>query len=74
MWVSLPGRLDTAEMFPQAIERKVAYIPGGVFSVDGRTRNAVRLNFSNVKPDAIGEGVKRLSEVIRAALDSHEPA
>jgi 2-aminoadipate transaminase len=74
VWVSLPGRLDTAEMFPQAIERKVAYIPGGVFSVDGRTRNAVRLNFSNVKPDAIGEGVKRLSEVIRAALDSHEPA
>ena len=69
VWVSLPEPLDTTEMFHAAIERQVAYIPGAVFSVDGRTRNAVRLNFSNVKPDAIREGVRRLSEVIRAALD-----
>jgi DNA-binding transcriptional MocR family regulator len=40
------------------------------FSVDGRTRNAVRLNFTNVKPGAIREGVRRLSEVIRAALEA----
>jgi 2-aminoadipate transaminase len=74
VWVSLPEHLDTAEMFHEAIERRVAYIPGGVFSVDGCTRNAVRLNFSNVKPDAIREGVTRLSEVIRAALVSHGAA
>ena len=72
VWASLPEQLDTTEMFQKAIERKVAYIPGGVFSVDGSTRNAVRLNFSNVKPDAIREGVRRLSDVVRAALDSHE--
>ncbi len=68
VWVSLPEELDTTEMFHQAIEKKVAYIPGGVFSVDGSTRNAIRLNFSNVKRDAIREGVARLAEVIRAAL------
>lgn len=72
VWASLPERLDTEEMFHQAIEKKVAYIPGGVFSVDGRTRNAVRLNFSNVKPDAIREGVRRLAGVIRRALRSDE--
>jgi len=69
VWVSLPEQLDSTEMFRAAIERQVAYIPGGVFSVDGRTKNAVRLNFSNVKQDAIREGVRRLSDVIRAALD-----
>lgn len=69
VWASLPESLDTAEMFQQAIRQKVAYIPGGVFSVDGSTRNAVRLNFSNVKPDAIREGVRRLAAVTRAALD-----
>jgi len=74
VWVSLPEQLDTTEMFPKAIERKVAYIPGGVFSVAGSTRNAVRLNFSNVKPEAIQEGVRRLSEVVRAALEIHDPA
>jgi 2-aminoadipate transaminase len=70
VWVSLPEPLDTTDMFQQAIKRQVAYIPGAVFSVDGSTKNAVRLNFSNVKPEAIREGVARLSEVIRAALDA----
>lgn len=70
VWASLPAQLDTAEMFQQAIGEKVAYIPGGVFSVSGGTQNAVRLNFSNVRPDAIREGVRRLSRVIRRALGS----
>ena len=72
VWVSLPEELDTTEMFQLAIRKKVAYIPGGVFSVDGSTTNAVRLNFSNVKPEAIREGVARLSEVVRGALESAE--
>ena len=70
VWVSLPERLDTTEMFHEAIRRQVAYIPGGVFSVDGSTRNALRLNFSNVKPEAIEEGVARLADVIRTALQT----
>ena len=70
VWVSLPEQLDTTEMFQQAIKRQVAYIPGGVFSVDGSTKNALRLNFSNVKPEAIEEGVARLADVIRTALKS----
>lgn len=68
VWVSLPESVDTTEMFHRAIERQVAYIPGGVFSVSGGTRNALRLNFSNVKPGAIEEGVARLAEVIRGSL------
>jgi 2-aminoadipate transaminase len=68
VWVSLPDRIDTTEMFHKAIEERVAYIPGGVFSVDGSTKNALRLNFSNVKPEAIEEGVARLAGVIRGAL------
>jgi 2-aminoadipate transaminase len=72
VWASLPEEMDTAELFHLAIQKKVAYIPGGVFSVDGSTRNAVRLNFSNVKPEAIREGVARLSEVVRVALESAE--
>jgi 2-aminoadipate transaminase len=68
VWVSLPEGIDTTELFHKAIEKRVAYIPGGVFSVGGSTKNALRLNFSNVKPEAIEEGVARLAGVIRAAL------
>ena len=68
VWSLSPRSWILREMFHQAIEKKVAYIPGGVFSVDGRTRNAIRLNFSNVKPEAIREGVARLAGVIRNQL------
>jgi len=68
VWLSLPEQLDTAAMFQDAIKRKVAFIPGAVFSVDGSTKNAMRLNFSNVRPEAIRDGVGRLSEVIHSAL------
>ncbi len=53
-------------MFAEAVERKVAYIPGAAFAVDGDYGNTLRLNFSNVQPDAIWEGVARLARVIRA--------
>ena len=48
VWVSLPEELDTQEMFHQAIERKSLTSPGGLFR-GWKTRNAIRLNFSNVK-------------------------
>ncbi len=66
VWVTLPEYVDTWEMFAEAVERKVAYIPGAAFAVDGDYGNTLRLNFSNVQPDAIWEGVARLARVIRA--------
>lgn len=68
VWVMLPERIDTTALFQQAITRKVAYIPGAVFSVDGRSRSALRLNFSNVTSEAIHEGVERLNTTVREAL------
>jgi DNA-binding transcriptional MocR family regulator len=33
--------------------------------VNGGRRNTLRLNYSNVKPEKIEEGVRRLAEVVR---------
>jgi 2-aminoadipate transaminase len=52
------------------VERKVAYIPGSAFAVDGGSRNTMRLNFSNADPNQIEEGVSRLAQVILAAEQS----
>lgn len=65
LWVELPEHVDTGEMFNEAIERRVAYIPGSVFSGNDSHRNTMRLNFSNLGPEHIREGVKRLSDVIK---------
>jgi 2-aminoadipate transaminase len=66
VWVTLRQDIDTWEMFKPAVDRKVAYIPGGAFAVQGGHNNTMRLCFSNQKPDTIREGVARLAEVIRS--------
>jgi 2-aminoadipate transaminase len=63
-WVTLPDHVDTWERFSQAVEQKVAYIPGSAFSVHGQHRNTMRLNFSNVALDKFDEGVARLAQVL----------
>ena len=67
-WVTLPKEIDTWEMFPQALDMKVAYIPGSAFAVHGGHKNTMRLNFSSAKPDEIEEAISRLAEVIRKQL------
>ena len=64
-WVRLPEHFDTDEMFPRAIEKKVAYIMGSAFHFDGSGKNTMRLNFSYPSEEQIHEGVKRLASLIK---------
>jgi 2-aminoadipate transaminase len=68
IWVSLPGKIDTKEMFSDAIKAKVAYVPGASFCVDGSGKNCMRLNFSNTDDNKIEEGIKRLAKIIKERL------
>lgn len=68
VWVVLPPEVDAWEMFPRAVENKVAYIPGTAFAIHGGHRNTLRLNFSNVSVERIREGVMRLADVIKQTL------
>jgi 2-aminoadipate transaminase len=68
VWVTLPADVDTWAMFEEAVARKVVYIPGAAFALDGGARNTMRLNFSNAKPENIREGVARLADVIKTQM------
>jgi len=68
VWVTLPQEIDSMAMFHEALEKRVIYIPGEAFAVNGGYANSMRLNFSNVTPAAIEEGIARLAGVIRSAL------
>lgn len=69
IWVSLPSYLDTAKMLPLAIEKKVAFVPGGAFYHDGSGKNNMRLNFSFPSPEEIYIGIERLGTVIRKEME-----
>jgi len=68
LWVRLPKGIDTEEMFPRAIERKVAYVVGSAFYVDGNGKNAMRLCFSLNTLEEIDEGIERLAAVVREEI------
>ncbi len=68
LWVRLPEVIDTEEMFPRALEHKVAYVIGRAFYIDGGGKNTMRLSFSVNSEDEIEEGIKRLCQVVRKEL------
>lgn len=70
LWGELPKGVSAEEVFAKAIERKVAFVPGLPFYVDG-TDNAFRLNFSNSTPERIEEGISRLGACLKEVLARH---
>jgi 2-aminoadipate transaminase len=42
----------------------VAFVPGEAAFLDGRGRNAMRLNYSGSDEEAIREGIRRIGEVV----------
>jgi len=67
-WVELPEYIDTEKMMVKAVEKGVAYVPGGSFYPNGGHKNTMRLNFSNMNEKKIVEGIKILSEVIKGEI------
>jgi len=70
IWVELQKSIDTKQMFPKAIERKVAYVQGSCFFPDGSGRNTMRLNFTHPADEKIDQGIKRLAELIESEMRS----
>lgn len=56
------------ELFPKALERGVAFVPGDPFYARPGTRNTLRLNFTNADAETIREGIRRLGQVIAESL------
>jgi 2-aminoadipate transaminase len=67
-WPCLPEGIDTEKMFIEAIKKKVAYVHGKAFCIDGSGERYMRLNFSYSTNEQIEEGMKRLGEVIEKQL------
>ena len=68
LWVTLPERLSSLDLFELAKKDNVAFVPGKAFYVDGGGNNTLRLNFSNSDEEKIVEGIKRLAKVIKKLL------
>lgn len=69
LWARIPGDIDTHALLSEALENKVAFVPGVNFYPHGDGgHKAMRLNFSNAKPDMIVEGIRRLGLTIKQTI------
>jgi 2-aminoadipate transaminase len=68
LWAAFPARVNTDALLARAIARKVVYVAGSAFYVDGRTCNLARLAFSAPSTERIEEGIRRLAAAVRDEL------
>jgi 2-aminoadipate transaminase len=68
LWGILPEDMDAAEVLKQAIEKKVAFVPGAAFHPTGGGKNTMRLNFSYSNPETIREGITRLGTTLKTLI------
>ena len=68
IFVNLPESLDVTALFPEAINRGVAYVPGSFFYTDGSHRNTMRLSFSFIDEDKMEAGMQILSKLLEENL------
>ncbi len=67
VWLDFPSSVDTADLLAVASRRKVLFVPGHDFHVDGTGGNTMRLGYAGVTPAQIREGVRRLADAAAAS-------
>lgn len=65
LWVTLPEGVSAMSLFPKALEKKVAFVPGDPFYTDIRNSNTMRLNYTNADSETITEGIRRLGDLLK---------
>lgn len=72
LWARVPEWIDTGDLMAEAVQAKVAYVPGFAFYPDpAHGRNTMRLNFSNAEPTQMEEGMRRLGNLLKAKVAEH---
>jgi DNA-binding transcriptional MocR family regulator len=71
LWLELPRGVDTRKLFADALERRICFAPGVVFSGSGRYTNGLRLSGGHGWDPKLERGLRSLGSLAReAARDS----
>ena len=70
IWVTAPDGVDTVALSAAARDRKVAYVPGRPFYPGDDGHAQLRLSYSRVADELIDEGIRRIGQVLKTALEN----
>ena len=65
LWVTLPEGISALSLFPKALEKKIAFVPGDPFYIGMKDTNTMRLNYTNADSETIDEGIHRLGDLLK---------
>ncbi|MGH2684712.1 MAG: PLP-dependent aminotransferase family protein [Actinomycetota bacterium] len=64
VWARVPGA-DLRALLPEAVDRRVAYVPGTAFYPDGSGTDRLRIAYCYPPEDDVREGVRRIGDLLR---------
>ena len=64
VWLTLPGHMDSEDVFKTAVKKNVAFVTGDAFLPADSPKNYIRLTFGDLPVDKITSGVEILAGVI----------
>ncbi len=68
IWVTLPEGMNARDLLLKAIDRKVAYVDGAGFYVNGNGKNTARFAFSEACPEKIARGIAILGQLMHEEM------
>ncbi len=69
LWAMLPEGVSAMSLFPKALEKKVAFVPGDPFYTDMKNLRTMRLNYTNADCETIREGIRRLGGLLEDLIE-----
>lgn len=69
LWIELPEKFSSMELFDRCSKRNVAFVPGNPFYVNTDDVNTLRLNYTCSSIQEIEEGIIVISEEIKKMLN-----
>lgn len=68
IWCGLPEGFEAGSLLAAAVEKKVAFVPGGLFYAGEGGKDKFRLSFSRCSPEVIRKGISVVCEALRGMI------
>jgi DNA-binding transcriptional MocR family regulator len=64
-WLELDKRIDTYELYREAIQHKISIAPGSMFTLQDRYRNCMRLSYGMQWTPQVERALKKLGGLVK---------
>lgn len=68
LWVEMPEKVDTLDMYPRALKEKISFSPGGIFSSQQKYNNCMRVNCGFPWDSKFEKSIIKLGEIAKSYL------